>query len=305
MPSSFLFKAAALLVFLCSTGVQAQATDDESEPFEKAYCVKCHNTQVRAIERTPHGNPRDERTPFANEECESCHGDTSRHLEFSTYEQSEPGGMLTFKEKDKSNAGERNAACLQCHQNGDRLHWQGGSHEMNDVVCSDCHTVHGRDDAMSRYSQAGICFDCHQGVKTDFLRPYAHPANEKITCNDCHEHHGSAGPKELKRFEVNQVCYDCHAEKRGPFLWEHAPASEDCVSCHRPHGSNHFALLKSRPPFLCQQCHANESGTRHIRQVMEFSNSGERARFIVGGSCMNCHAMVHGSNHPSGVSLTR
>ena len=76
-----------------------------------------------------------------------------------------------------------------------------------------------------------------------------------MACSDCHNPHGSAGPKLLAKNTVNETCYTCHAEKRGPFLWEHQPVNEDCTNCHTPHGSNITPLLKSRPPFLCDECH--------------------------------------------------
>ena len=73
----------------------------------------------------------------------------------------------------------------------------------------------------------------------------------------------------LAQLTLNDNCYTCHAEKRGPFLWEHEPSSEDCGICHRPHGSLHPALLTSRPPLLCQQCHQSTRIT-HARQAFYF-----------------------------------
>ena len=38
------------------------------------------------------------------------------------------------------------------------------------------------------------------------------------------------------------------------------------------------------------------------------SQEGGASRFLLGsmgGSCLNCHSQVHGSNHPSGVKLMR
>jgi len=32
---------------------------------------------------------------------------------------------------------------------------------------------------------------------------------------------------------------------------------------------------------------------------------GGTSRFLLGGSCLNCHSQVHGSNHPSGYQLMR
>ena len=39
-----------------------------------------------------------------------------------------------------------------------------------------------------------------------------------MTCSDCHNHHGSAGVKNMVRDNVNDPCYTCHMEKRGPFV---------------------------------------------------------------------------------------
>jgi hypothetical protein len=29
------------------------------------------------------------------------------------------------------------------------------------------------------------------------------------------------------------------------------------------------------------------------------------SQFLVGSACLNCHAQIHGSNHPSGQALMR
>jgi predicted CXXCH cytochrome family protein len=87
-------------------------------------------------------------------------------------------------------------------------------------------------------------------------------------------------------------------------LWEHAPVAEDCSNCHDAHGSNHAAMLKQRSPLLCQQCHM-PSGHPSLAYGPESIEDDYRSRFLLGSSCSNCHTQVHGSNHPSGVSLTR
>ena len=143
-----------------------------------------------------------------------------------------------------------------------------------------------------------------------------HPIAEgKVVCSDCHNPHGSAGPKLLKKNTVTETCYTCHAEKRGPFLWEHQPATEDCTNCHNPHGSNIAPLLKSRPPFLCDECHdgPHNSQSPFAGNVGGIQNGFKGAPGAVvnpsssaaGRACMNCHVMVHGSNSPSGAFLHR
>ncbi len=131
-----------------------------------------------------------------------------------------------------------------------------------------------------------------------------HPIREgKIGCADCHNPHGSSQEGMLRAATVNEQCYQCHAEKRGPFLWEHPPVRENCLNCHTPHGSNHLKLQRTSVPFICQQCHAN---TRHPGTMYDGS-------FLAGGArasnrefnraCLDCHAAIHGSNHPSSPYL--
>jgi DmsE family decaheme c-type cytochrome len=138
-----------------------------------------------------------------------------------------------------------------------------------------------------------------------------------VGCSDCHNPHGSTGPKLLKKNTVTETCYQCHAEKRGPFLFEHQPVPEDCANCHTPHGSNIAPLLKSRAPFLCQECHdgTHASGTpagpnTAGRQggLSTVGPSGATiypSKNLVGNACMNCHRQVHGSNSPAGGYFQR
>jgi DmsE family decaheme c-type cytochrome len=111
---------------------------------------------------------------------------------------------------------------------------------------------------------------------------------------------------------VNETCFQCHADKRGPFLWEHQPVNEDCTLCHKPHGSNISPLLKSRPPFLCDECHngphtsTSPFGTAVTGiQGGGVAAGGSPSTSAAGRACMNCHVMVHGSNSPAGALLHR
>ncbi len=92
-----------------------------------------------------------------------------------------------------------------------------------------------------------------------------------MICSDCHNPHGSAGPKLVKRDPVLGTYFKSHAEKRGPFIWNHQPVTENCALCHNPHGTNGANLLKLRPPMLCQQCH---EPTGHRGSVPTFVDAG-------------------------------
>jgi DmsE family decaheme c-type cytochrome len=122
----------------------------------------------------------------------------------------------------------------------------------------------------------------------------------KMTCTSCHNPHGTLTPSLLKEVSLNNTCYTCHAEKRGPFLWVHPPVNENCANCHDPHGSNHENMLRVAKPRLCQQCHIE---TRH--PTSPYGRDTGSLKFVMGRQCVSCHAVIHGSNHPSGFAFTR
>jgi DmsE family decaheme c-type cytochrome len=187
------------------------------------------------------------------------------------------------------------------------------------VTCNNCHQVHRPvDKVLSKKTQTEVCFTCHKEQRADSHKMSTHPIDAgKVVCSDCHNPHGSTGPKMLKKATVTETCYTCHAEKRGPFLFEHQPVTEDCMNCHTPHGSTIAPLLKSRSPFLCQECHdgthasatpvgPNAAGfqgglaSKNAAGANQFPN-----RNIVGRGCTNCHNQVHGTNSPAGGYLQR
>jgi len=196
--------------------------------------------------------------------------------------------------------------CLACHQSGLRMHWNGSLHESSDVGCVSCHQIHtGKDRVLDKLTQSEVCFSCHMAQREQANRISHHPIREgKIACSQCHNPHGSAGPKLLVKATLNETCFTCHAEKRGPFLWEHSPVREDCTNCHTPHGSIHRPLLKARVPWLCQECHSSilHPSTAYSGSNVSLLGAPDR---VLARSCLNCHSQVHGSNHPAGVRKQR
>jgi len=156
-----------------------------------------------------------------------------------------------------------------------------------------------------RAEQPEVCYRCHANIRAAFDQFSAHPVRyAEMTCTSCHAPHDSLFPKLLTRPTVNQTCYSCHAQMRGPFLWEHPPVPEDCNNCHNSHGSTNPALLKLRPPLLCQQCHSS-AGHPSIAYTGQGLPGHTPSANLLGGSCLNCHSHVHGSNAPSGADLSR
>jgi DmsE family decaheme c-type cytochrome len=214
----------------------------------------------------------------------------------------------TFDKRSKTTVEAKNAACMSCHQ-GDakRSHWEGSAHQAKDVACSSCHKIHtAHDNVRDKKTQPEVCFTCHKEQRTQVGKPSHHPILEgKVACSDCHNAHGSVGPKLMKRDSVVETCYTCHMEKRGPFVHNHEPVSDDCSNCHNPHGTVAENLLKVRVPFLCHQCHTPHGG--FIPQLLgaqaapnTVTQSGKSTTNLTQGrSCMNCHTQVHGTNNPS------
>jgi DmsE family decaheme c-type cytochrome len=268
---------------------------------------------VLTLYQTPHGNRADPKAP----NCQSCHGESTGHV-------SDPGGthpdvVFAVNSKNVSPADERSAACIACHQTGLRMHWSGSEHQSRDVSCSNCHTVHApHDPVLAKVTQPEVCYACHKTQRAQTHRISTHPILAgKMACSDCHNPHGSTGPKLLVKNSVNETCYTCHAEKRGPFLWEHAPVVDDCSNCHTPHGSTNAPLLKARVPWLCQECHSGDHGAAinsganlpngnatTINGMQPLANQSPRTQTNA-RACLNCHVLVHGSNHPAGAKFQR
>jgi len=302
---------AALL--LMATRIDGQETDAAEpaplSPRGADTCLACHDESsefpVLAIFNTRHALGSDPDSPFAQLQCESCHGPGGGHAQrVRRGETQAPIG--TFGPDSHVPIAEQNEICLGCHTSSPGPAWHAGVHAFAGISCASCHTVHAeRDPVMSVAQQPEICFDCHQRQRTESLMASVHPIRYgQMSCSDCHDPHGTTAGTTLNRMTVNDTCYACHAEKRGPFLWEHAPVAEDCSLCHQPHGSPHPALLTRRPPLLCQSCHS-QAGHPSLPATSASLPPGGASSLLLGGSCLNCHSQVHGSNHPSGAGLAR
>lgn len=305
---SVMVSLSVLIVSLCA--VDYANADQVSPVYAEdgaSACLECHDEgHEAAILMTPHAQSADKRTPFALHECESCHGASTEHMRKVEGSAKRPLPAIVFGVGSPTPIEKQNEVCLDCHEGGVRINWTGSQHHAADTSCASCHGAHEvKDPVLVKQTQAEVCYGCHVEQRVDSHRQSVHPIKDgKVTCSDCHNPHGSAGPKLLKGVSVNDTCYSCHAEKRGPFLWEHAPVRDDCSSCHTPHGSNLPRLLKARTPFLCQECHEENFHPGTLYSGTGLAGASPNAR-VLGKDCLNCHPKVHGSNHPSGTRLTR
>lgn len=319
-----------LIAILCSFAVFLAASahavaadppggDDAKAKDRDAVCTRCHDENdpkpILAIYQTRHGVKADPRTPS----CQSCHGTSDEHIRNPRGVSPRPEPDVVFGTKHASAPDTQNDSCLACHKSGLRMHWAGSEHQSRDLVCSNCHAVHApRDPVLAKVTQPDVCYACHKTQRAQTHRISTHPILAgKVACSDCHNPHGSTGPKLLVKNSVNETCYTCHAEKRGPFLWEHSPVVDDCTNCHTPHGSTNAPLLKARVPWLCQECHSGDhaaainSGANlpmgnatTINGLQGLANLSPRTQTNA-RACLNCHSLVHGSNHPAGAKFQR
>jgi DmsE family decaheme c-type cytochrome len=266
-------------------------------------CAACHSEVAEALAQTPHGKRGFEARSTLG--CESCHGPAAAHAE-------DPDDESLRPRLDRLTPAEQAATCQSCHSGGNRIFWEGSRHPARGVSCTDCHSVHSPRSEKAQLRSATVmeqCFACHKDTRAETWKNSHHPIREgKITCADCHNPHGAQSPKMVKAVSVNDQCYSCHAEKRGPFIWDHAPVRENCLTCHTPHGSNHIKLQKTSVPYLCQQCHSNtrHPGTLYDGRVVPTLHdeiNPVASNRLFNRACLDCHAAIHGSNHPSAPYL--
>jgi DmsE family decaheme c-type cytochrome len=238
---------------------QAQAPGPE-------VCAGCHESQVKTFLGTKHGNKVDARTPLNQGGCNVCHtGDAAKHVKEGGGKG--VGGMVSLSAKTIAQE-DKDKLCLGCHQKDpNRMNWQSSTHAGRDTGCTSCHKIHGGHDAVrDKLTQPQVCFACHKEQRVQINKPSRHPILEgKVSCADCHNVHGS-NPKQMVKNSVNEVCYQCHMEKRGPFVHNHQPVTEDCTICHQPHGTTIAPLLKSRPPYLCQDATSVSNAERRFAE---------------------------------------
>jgi DmsE family decaheme c-type cytochrome len=304
-PASALVVLGSALLWLAGAGPASAQTG--AAYVGSTACAECHDKQAGQFRTSPHGRAEtDSAVVGKTVGCESCHGPGSLHAG-AAGNAADPGfrTVTNFKTLSPAKASE---ICATCHRGGQQFHWQHGAHARGDVTCVDCHSVHHaanprKPSLLAAADVKTLCLKCHTDKRAQMARSAHMPLREGgMTCVDCHNPHGSAAPNQLKAASGNDLCLTCHADKRGPFLWEHAPVRENCMNCHEPHGSNNPRMLAARPPFLCQRCHIYN---RHPSTLYDQPELTSRSSRLTNRACLNCHSMIHGSNHPSGKTFVK
>ena len=302
-----LLRGLGVLLFLLSTlPLDAQQPPASPSSFVGSnVCRTCHPDIWATFYKNPHyksiasGKEAPDRTG-----CEGCHGPGKAHVEAR-------GGKATIVAFSELQPKQVLDNCLRCHaETLSRANIRRSTHTLNDVVCSNCHSIHKSPvpKFLLAQRQTDLCYGCHTDVRGQFSMPFKHRVNEGfMTCTDCHNPHGAfaptwrmaSRPRMMEQALANEEpCLKCHSEKRGPFVYEHEPVRvEGCETCHYPHGSTNSRLLRRPVVFtMCLECH-NGAGNfgRQNAGVLTLTPSHNLAdpRYQ---NCTTCHVRVHGSN---------
>lgn len=271
-------------------------------------CKTCHPDVWLNFFKNPHFKSiASGKETAQNTGCEGCHGPGKAHVEAH-------GGKASIRAFSMLAPGQVLDACLRCHSTTiSRANIRRSSHTLNNVVCTDCHSIHKA--ATPKFLLAAVerdlCYGCHANVRADFSMPFKHRVNEGfMTCTDCHNPHGTFAPtwrmavrpRMVSQAVANEEpCIRCHEDKRGPFTFEHPPVRvEGCEMCHYPHGSANSRLLRRPVVFtMCLECH-NGAGTFGLHGTGDPNPSQAHnmadPRYQ---NCTNCHVRIHGSNSDS------
>src|SRR5579872_931941 len=147
-----LLPLASLLGFLTSAWGQQPTA---SPYIGSSACEECHKQVYRRFSSTKMAKvffdaPRNE---LEAKGCEACHGAGREHAEAAREHdrarekgvvyQGPPSGqfILKFGKDSPLSVREQNGRCLQCHEKGKRMFWDGSSHEARGLSCVRCHQV--------------------------------------------------------------------------------------------------------------------------------------------------------------------
>jgi predicted CXXCH cytochrome family protein len=163
---------------------------------QKTLCLGCHTLLGEQLaEQTPHGPLK------GQESCTPCH---TPHTA--------PVASLLPRPQI--------VVCGQCHEvqataNRDAAHRHP---QVRDRNCTTCHDPHLVPAATGKASVAvEVCFNCHtyrehtdHPMGPDVLDPRT---GLTMTCNSCHDPHGTAFPKFLRDDPGGKLCVGCHTDK--------------------------------------------------------------------------------------------
>ncbi len=197
-----------------------------------AGCLTCHRNQPTHVGRIQSGHARNQVS------CVAC------HTVHKSAEELVPRRRAAV-----------NAECSTCHVAERASFQRPHKHKVPEgaMSCVDCHNPHGSILARSFQTVSAIepgCLNCHGDKRGPFV--FEHAPVRLEGCAACHDAHGSANPRMLKRQQVSLLCLECHANEPRTsaasgtlggippaFHDLRNPRFQNCTNCHvKIHGSN-------------------------------------------------------------------
>ena len=146
-------------------------------------CKTCHADMWMNFYKNPHfkslasGKEPEEKTG-----CEGCHGPGQQHVQAGGGKTSIPRAFSLMQPKQVLQT------CLGCHaKDMARANIQRSEHSGNDVVCTNCHSIHhaATPKFLLAKKQTELCYGCHAVIRAQFNMPVRHRVNEGvIQCTD-------------------------------------------------------------------------------------------------------------------------
>ncbi len=170
--------------------------------------------------------------------------------------------------------------------------------------CESCHgpgSLHidgeGGKNIINPGKSSAACYRCHMEKQAEFSLPYAHPVEQgKMTCNDCHDPHGSdtKKPASIAIARANDGCRKCHREQSRPHMYEHEALRDGCVACHAVHGSLNKKMLTESDMSVCLKCHSQITAKPTSLDL----GARDHASYSTRATCWSagCHTAIHGSS---------
>lgn len=227
----------ALVVFCSLTAV---AEDNKS-----ALCLSCHDASpkspIHTLLNSKHGNPDVPGSPMAERGCASCHGESLAHTKAPTKE----SPNYSFGPRWSATIEAQNGQCLACHKDDVAAHWQGGTHDKQQLTCVTCHDAHTLHDPVlgSAGDQQQVCTLCHKPQKAGI-----HALHERLSdnpaCTQCHNPHAIAKPQPMLVKSRSAGCRSCHdlvamsddstvSDKAKSYHRTMVNKERTCVDCHK------------------------------------------------------------------------
>jgi DmsE family decaheme c-type cytochrome len=232
-----------------------------------AVCESCHGSGTEHIEG---GGDKEKITvpkgrAGADKTCLSCHdrSTTSRSHRGGVHANSGAVNCFSCHSIHHAAEGEEHllvknelALCATCHSTQTAsLRNKPFAHRIGQggLSCLSCHEAHNRGGRESiRPTAAGelACFNCHTDKRGPHVFP--HGAISAGDCMNCHDPHGSANARMLKRANTTQLCLECHSPTTMASAGSQPPSFhnisnarfQNCTTCHVAiHGSNRSPQL--------------------------------------------------------------